>query len=242
MDEIGAEFAEVILQATERDPKRRQQHAIELYRQLEKQQLGASDKLVVGNFYQAAQKHMLNGNFMKAMELAESGAKAHNRDCKRLLAYCLYHESRMILDRIDVSDEKRDEAKKKLARAKKILNQLVFEEDANAQYIRAQIEWDMGNKDNFLRDTREAAEEGSILAKYRYGRMLYYGEHGEIDPEKGLYYLKQAADARYLEAIRILARIAQNDPTIASECVTQYKGVTVKLSNRQKHEQLIQYL
>lgn len=238
---ISDGFADVILQAVEQDPRRRQRHAMDMYLQLKRLLPDAPTQIVAGNHYMFTKQLMLNGKFDEAIQAAKEGCKQEGNDCKRLWAYCVYNKSRGILA-ASADPQERAAAEKKIKKAERLLDQLVFGGDVNAQYIRAQICLDRGDREGFLMDVREAAEEGSILAAYRYGRALYYGEAGRRNREAGFALLHRAAEAGYLEAVRVAARIAGEDPVTAGVYANQYRGVSVKLTEREKQEQLVKFL
>lgn len=241
LNRISGGFADVILQAVERDPKRRQRHARDMYRQLQKLLPDAPTQIVVGNHYMLTKQLMLNGKYDEAIQEAKLGCKREENNCKRMWAYCVYNKSRAILAST-ADPQVCASAEKKLKKAERLLDQLVFGGDANAQYIRAQICKDRGDWEGFLTNIRQAAEEGSILAAYRYGRAMYYGEAGTRDREAGFALLHRAAEAGYLEAVRVAARIANEDPFIAGVYANRYSGISLQLTPREKQEQLVKYL
>ena len=238
---ISDGFADVIIQAVEQDPERRQQHAMDMFRQLEKLLPNAPTQIVVGNHYMFTKQLMLNGKYDEAIREAKEGCKRDENDCKRLWAYCVYKKSMQIIA-TSTDPGECAAAEKKIKKAQTILDQLVFGGDANAQYIRAQIYLNRGDREGFLENIREASEEGSVLAAYRYGRVLYYGECGRRKREEGFALLHRAAEAGYLEAVRVAARIATEDPDTAGAYAKQYMGISVKLTEREKQEQLVKFL
>lgn len=238
---ISKKFARVILQAVEREPDKRQQHAKDMYRQLEKLLPGASKQVVAGNHYMLTKQLMLNGKYEEAIAEAREGAREEEADCKRLLAYCLYNQGRLTLAR-ETDPQKRAYTHAQMEKAEKLLDRMVYAGDVNAQYIRAQMALDRKDWEGFLEDICDAAEEGSILAAYRYGRVLYYGENGPRRPADGFELLRRAADAGYLEAVRIVARIAREDSAIAGAYANQYRDIWLDLTPRQKQEQLVKFL
>lgn len=242
LSKIAPGFADVILQAVRKEPAERQQHAKDVYRQLEKLLPGASLQIVAGSAYLIMKQLMLNGKYAEAAETAREGIRKGESDCRRLLAYCMYNMNRHILATGRASQAQAAAARHQMVTAEKMLDQLVYEGDANAQYIRAQVALQKGDRKQFLLDICEAAEEGSILATYRYGRILYYGEDGQKRPEKGFHLLRKAAEANYLEAVRIVARISQLDPATAGPAANRYRHIQLDLTPRQKQEQLIKFL
>ena len=52
---------------------------------------------------------------------------------------------------------------------------------------------------------------------YHYGRILYENRYPDVeacDRRQGLIYIRKACEAGYLDAMRILRRIAEHDPDV----------------------------
>ena len=92
LPKIKKEFSDIILKAVQINPAYRQQSAAEMKAELERL-TPQRESVVVDRQYFLSVKHaMLNRNFALAIEKAKEGVKARDKDCRRLLAYCLYHE------------------------------------------------------------------------------------------------------------------------------------------------------
>lgn len=210
---LSGEFKEIICQAVDPDPQKRQQHGREMYQQLKTLLPRASTKIITDNYFVVTKQAMLDGKYNVAIQCAINGVRSGEQECKRLLAYCLYNEARMLARCPDLSDMEIVRMNTYQKRAEQILDNLVFDGDIMALTIRSWIAYDQNDIATFLKDSVEAAEGGSIPAIYIYGRLLYYGELSiTADRDRGFAYILKAAEQNYLDARRVLKRIASQEP------------------------------
>lgn len=195
---VSDEFRKIIQKSIQFDPENRYAHAIDMYRDLDR--LVTSDKKQVVNnpFFLGAKQALMQGDYQKAIRLSDEGCRKKAPGCRRLLAYCLYHEYRNHANVVNS--------------VKQVLDSLICEGDAIAQYIRATIYYQEGEISAFVDHLRSAAEEGCVIAQYNYGRFLFEGvkklklEKNEIS---GKYFLLQASANGYLPALRYLRRLVE---------------------------------
>ncbi len=188
---ISTDLERIILKSVQFYPQNRYLHADDMYKDLANI-VPDNDKEIIDNpYFLGSKQALLQGDYEKAINLANTGSAKNAPGCRRLLIYCLYskyHNNPEIVKNI-----------------KQALDILIYEGDPIAQYIRATLH----NRENELKDyvynLKESAEEGCSISKYVYGRHLFFGEKGiSQDPQLGKSYIIQAAEEGYFPALRFL--------------------------------------
>lgn len=188
---ISMDLERIILKSVQFHPQNRYLHADDMCRDLANI-TSDNDKEVIDNMYFLGSKQaLLQGDYEKAIALANEGSAKNAPGCRRLLAYCLYskyHKDSEIVESI-----------------KQALDILIREGDPVAQYIRATLHNRENEIEDYVCNLRESAEKGCSISKYVYGRHLFFGEKGILqDRKSGESYLIQAAEEGYFPALRFL--------------------------------------
>ena len=199
---ISRAFADVILKAIQPYPSNRYQTASQMLRELTS--LGGLDSgmLIRDYRFMQAKQEILRGNYEEAILIAEEGCRDGLSDCQRLLAYCWNHEY--------------PNDPKVMRKVRQLLDELVIEGDSVAQFLRAGVHFTDHEESAFIKNLRESAQSGCVLAQYVYGRTLLSGEVVEAgrNSDTGVKYLLMAAEEGYLDAIRVLARSLRENPAL----------------------------
>jgi TPR repeat protein len=72
---------------------------------------------------------------------------------------------------------------------------------------RGKINFEAGNYKQSFHELLPLASEGSVHAQYAVGYMYYYGYGVAQDSESGLFWMRKAAAANYVPAIKALKMI-----------------------------------
>ena len=220
---VSDDLERIILKAVQFRPETRYLHAQDMLKDLNKIVPNNDREIIDNPYFIEAKQALLQGNYDKAIKLANIGSSKNSPGCRRLLAYCLYsryHNNPEIVRQI-----------------KQALDILIYEGDPISQYIRAAIH----NRDNELEDyvynLRESAEAGCCISKYVYGRHLYFGEKGIIkDSKKGVDFIIQAAEGGYLPALRFLYKYGVIESTHFSSIT---KGEVPDFNNKRAEKEAI---
>lgn len=196
---VSPDFARIILRAVQYEPDRRYQHGRDLCRDLKQLPPRQEGEAIPRNHFLSAKQAMLNGNFPDALRRAREGVRAGEMKCRRLLAYCLYHE----YGGRDADRERQ---------AILLLQELAYEEDPVALCLLSTLEARSKNWDEFYWNVRAAARQEHPIAQYYYGRALHDGWGGHPrDPVLGRRLVQKAAEANYLPALKYYSSLARQD-------------------------------
>lgn len=188
---VSINLERIILKSVQFYPQNRYLHADDMYRDLANI-IPDDHKEIIDNMYFLSSKQaLLQGDYEKAIHLANAGSARNAPGCRRLLAYCLYskyHDDPKIVESI-----------------RQALDILINEGDPIARYIRATLYNRENKKEEYVYHLKKSAEEGCAISKYVYGRHLFFGEKGIVqDREVGELYIIQAAEKGYFPALRFL--------------------------------------
>lgn len=231
LPKIKKEFSDIILKSVQINPAYRQQSAAEMKAELERL-TPQRESVVVDRQYFLSVKHaMLNRNFTLAIEKAKEGVKARDKDCRRLLAYCLYHEYSA------------EEAVTHYA--VRLLDELAYDGDPIAQCLRAIIHAQNKQWDAFYTNIRESAEAGCVIAQYYYGRALCDGwDNRKQDLERGADFVMKSAQANYLPALQYSKRhLSKRCGSEFAECLRSFLvDDSILLDQERLRADIVKYL
>lgn len=198
-EQLPAELRPILEKALREDPAVRYQTAQEMLWDLE-QLVSPSQPQ---NFVMDAKIALLADDFSHAWEFALQGAERHDPNSERMLGYLLYLKWR----------REGRESERLIQDASRVLESLAIQGDKKAKALCGMILLDKGNPRRALPLLQQAADDHCVMAQYLYGRILHRGDYdGVAQPEKGLQYILQAAEAGYLPAIRIAAHLLKQQP------------------------------
>lgn len=188
---VSMNLERIILKSVQFYPQNRYLHADDMYRDLASIVPDDHKEIIDNTYFLSSKQALLQGDYEKAIQLANAGSARSAPGCRRLLAYCLYaryHDDPKIVDSI-----------------KQALDQLMNEGDPIARYIRATLYNRENETEAYVYHLKESAEEGCAISRYVYGRHLFFGEKGIVqDREAGERYIIQAAEEGYFPALRFL--------------------------------------
>lgn len=228
---ISENFSDIILKAIQINPKNRYQTATEMLRDLQKISVsctipGGGEK---SNFFKMAKLAMLNREFDKALNIAKRGAQTDN-NCRRLIAYIMYHENATNL--------------KVVKEALSILDELIYLGDPIAKCLYGLILYENKDRHSCLRYLKESSEEGCVIAQYLYGRLLYEGNLGlKENHEQGINTMIGAIEAGYLPALRFLKHVLKRDPDVRySPDMIKLLDIALEGYEERKREEIVRFL
>ena len=139
-------------------------------------------------------KLLMKDDLDAAIQVAAEGMRNQEDSCVRLMAVAVSRQEPQNWHRF--------------RSAKTILAEQCLNEDAASIFLRGYLSGRMGEWKEFAHDMELSAKAGYIPACYLYGRTLLYGDRKEcpMDPERGMRYLIQAAEADYFPANRLVQR------------------------------------
>lgn len=188
----------ILENATKQDPAQRYQTAYEMLQDVQRLD-GCTHATACIVDVKAA---ILANDYVRAMRLANEAAQAGDQDCRRMQGYIAYLEwRRRPKENLALRDQ-----------ARRILEELTLEGDCIAQALLGMLELDMLDDQRGVHDLKAAAEKGSVVAQYVYGRLLYEGKLVDYsDRSQGRTHIFHAAEQGYLPAMRIARRILARD-------------------------------
>ncbi len=188
---VSINLERIILKSVQFYPQNRYLHADDMYRDLADIIPDDHKELIDNMYFLSSKQALLQGDYEKAIYLANAGSARNAPGCRRLLAYCLYskyHDDPKIVENIGQA-----------------LDILINKGDPIARYIRATLYNRENKNEEYVYHLKKSAEEGCAISKYVYGRHLFFGEKGIVqDREVGERYIIQAAEEGYFPALRFL--------------------------------------
>lgn len=188
---VSRNLERIILKSVQFYPQNRYLHANDMYRDLVGIIPDDHKEIIDNTYFLSSKQALLQGDCEKAIQLANAGSTRNAPGCRRLLAYCLYskyHDEPKIVDSI-----------------KQALELLMNEGDPIARYIRATLYNRENETEEYVYHLKKSAEEGCAIARYVYGRHLFFGEKDIVqDREVGENFIIQAAEEGYFPALRFL--------------------------------------
>lgn len=191
---ISQVFFDVLELMLQRDPAKRCPHPKLLAERLKEVSSHSASQAERQEYAPQVRQLILENDLDAAIQLAAAGKRNQEASCVRLLAVAVSKQNSMGPNR--------------LQSAKAIIAEQCLEEDMASIFLRGFFSGQMGDWSGFDHDLKLAAEAGFIPACYLYGRTLLYGDRAECpaDPEQGMRYLIQAAEADYFPANRLVQR------------------------------------
>lgn len=227
---ISADFSAIILKAVQINPRYRYQTAEEMFRALRRLSPDRETVILGNRHFLSVKQAMINGDFSEAIRRAKDGIRNGDLDCRRLLAYCLYHDYRNEAAVVHT--------------VVSLLDDLAYQGDAIAQCIRATIHAQNREWDEFYRDMKESAQAGYAIAQYYYGRALCEGWAGHPkDAERGADFLALSAKADYLPALRFCQKLIEKNPgTALAGKLAPLQPDGVPIDEKRIREDIIRFL
>nr|WP_288732089.1 protein kinase [uncultured Anaerobutyricum sp.] len=220
---VSTGLEKIILKSVQFNPQHRYIHAQDMFNDLTQIVADNGREIIDNPYFIGAKQALLQGDYDKAVKLANTGSSKNDPGCRRILAYCLYSRYRnnpLVVNSV-----------------KQALDILIYEGDPIAEYIRATLH----NRDNELEDyvyhLQESAEAGCSISKYVYGRHLFFGDKGiSKNPEQGVNFIVQAAEEGYLPALRFLDKYGVIELTRLKSLL---KNSDINYNSKQKEKEAI---
>lgn len=205
LKQVSPAFYHVIYEKSlPKDPRDRYQSDAEMLKDL--RALSGTRRAVFRNpWFLQAKREMLADRYEQAIAIARDGARSSpdeqgRMDCKRLLAYCQYHENP---NNPDVAHT---------------WEALAAQGDDIARYLRAMMDIRDGNDRKMksaFRNLKLSAENGCVLAQFYYGHFLLGNYHelpagtydGDNPQRDGLGFLLQAVGTGFPPAAAYLQKV-----------------------------------
>ncbi len=220
LENTSPQLAAVIYRAIQYAPDKRYASADELRRALLSVQ--RSDAEISGGPFKAAKQKLLDGKVDEALEIAErsrDSTEPNGVRCSSLAGYIRYGRA-AAADKPGVGKQvERDllSASQDGDPLARCVIGMIYMDRAGACRKQGDEKGRVGCQGKAVNYLRRSAEAGYTLAMYLYGRILYENRCPDVqarDRKLGLDYIRRACDNGYLEAVRILRRIAERDPDV----------------------------